>query len=121
MIINKVKGSAFIKRKDLENFQWKLKKLDNTEKIENLANRILKVGFKAPIFIWDWHKKILDGHQRSRALNLLAERWETLENDNIPVVYIIADTLEEAKESVLEYNSKYSEFDTMELHEWLID
>jgi len=36
-------------------------------------------------------------------------------------VYIIADTLEEAKESVLEYNSKYSEFDTMELHEWLID
>jgi len=35
-----------------------------------------------------------------------------LEDDKIPVVYIKADSIEEAKAKVAEYNSKYSDINT---------
>jgi len=45
-----------------------------------------------------------------------------MEDDKIPVVYIKADTEDEAKEKVLEYNSYYAEFDSSKLNDratWL--
>ena len=120
MIKNKVKVKDFIKRTDIKEFQWNLKKEDNDESIRNLANRILKKGFSAPIFIWkNWNKNsILDWHQRIKALNHLKTQKETLQDDKIPVVYIEAETEQEAKDTLLEYNTSYSEFDMMALWEW---
>tara|TARA_R100001530_G_scaffold56167_1_gene41076 strand:- start:181 stop:378 length:198 start_codon:yes stop_codon:yes gene_type:complete len=42
-------------------------------------------------------------------LNKLEKEGETLDNDEVPVVYIRAENEKEAKERVLEYNTKYSE------------
>ena len=115
MIKNNVIWSTYLYRTEFKNFQWDLKKQDNDEEISKLAKRILK-WFDAPIYVWYEHDNyILDWHQRLKALNKLADEWHLLEDDKIPVVYIKADTEQEAKEKVLEYNSKYSEFDMQEL------
>ena len=53
MIQNKVKTSDYIKREELIEFQWKLKKLDNEEKILKLSEEIKKHWFNCPIAIWD--------------------------------------------------------------------
>ena len=121
-IINNVVWSTYLFRTELKAFQWDLKR-DDPQLNAKLQKTIKKRGFDAPIYVWHWHENyILDGHQRLKALNALADTGLMLEDDKIPVVYIKADTLEQAKEKVLEYNSKYSEFDMGELasfSEWL--
>lgn len=121
MIKNKVNELKFIPRKDLKTFQGDLKWHDNQESIENLAARIEKKGFSAPIYVWTKENKILDWHQRLKALNFLASDDITLENDKVPVVYIEADSEQEAKDTLLEYNTKYSEFNMEVLWEWAKD
>ena len=98
----------FIKRDKLIAFQKDLKK-DNPDEIKQFVARLKEKPFSAPLLVWQWHDKILDGHQRIKALNLLHEEWFTLKDDLIPVVLISAETEDEAIEHVLEYNSKYSE------------
>lgn len=121
MIKNKVNELKLIPRTDLRNFQWDLKKHDNDESIENLAARINKKGFSAPIYVWTEENKILDWHQRLKALNILSERNITLKDDKVPVVYISAETEQEAKDTLLEYNTKYSDFNMEVLWEWAKD
>lgn len=117
-IKNRIQTQDFLPRSSLNEFQWWLKKEDKKRNKE-LQKRILKKWFSAPIYIWaNNNNYILDWHQRLKALNALAEKWYLLDKDMIPVVHIIADTLEEAKESVLEYNSRYAEFDMDELMNW---
>lgn len=120
LIPNKVKGTETMKRQDFEPFQGNLKKQNNESEIKDLCKRILK-GFRAPIYIWEGHNLILDGHQRLKALKKLYGQGYMLEGDMVPVVRIEADTEKEAREAVLEYNSKYSEFDTEELNLWAPD
>jgi len=121
MIRNKVSDMQLIDRLDLQEFQWDLKKHDNDESIRNLADRIMKRWFSAPIYIWWKENKILDGHQRLKALNLLSVEWVNLKDDKVPVIYIEADSEQEAKDTLLEYNTKYSEFDLNILWEWAKD
>lgn len=120
MIKNKVKVNDFIKRVDLKTFQWDLKKQDNEESIRNLAKIIVKKWFSAPIFIWK-DNYILDWHQRLKALNHLATQDEILKDDKVPVIHIEAETEKEAKETLLEYNTTYSNFDLWVLWEWSND
>jgi len=118
MIKNKVSELKLISRHELQTFQGDLKKHDNEESIRNLADRIQKKGFSAPIFLWTEENKILDWHQRLKALNLLSVEWVQLKDDKVPVIYIEAKTEQEAKDTLLEYNTKYSEFDLWILWEW---
>lgn len=114
-IKNHVQWAEYIKRKELKPFQGDLKKQNNEAEIKDLCTRIKK-GRKMPICIRKDHDNfILDGHQRLKALNKLAREWRTLEDDNVPVIYITADDEKTARETVLEMNSKYSEFDREEL------
>lgn len=120
MITNHVVDTPTIPRKSLKNFQGNLKK-PNPEEVKQLAERIVRKGFSAPIFIWHDHDGlILDGHQRLKALDLLAKKNEILPDDCIPVVAIRADTIEEAKEKVAEYNSRYSEIDPDFARDWFV-
>lgn len=123
MIQNNIWELKLISRLELNEFQWNLKKKDNQEKILNLSEEIKKHWFNCPIAIWDnnWIVSILDGHQRKTALQLLADKGLTLQDDKIPCIYIKANTEEEAKQILLEYNTKYSQFDTVELQEWVSD
>ena len=123
MIQNNIWELKLISRLELNEFQWNLKKKDNQEKILKLSEEIKKHWFNCPIAIWDnnWIVSILDWHQRKRALQLLADKGLTLQDDKIPCIYIKANTEKEAKQILLEYNTKYSQFDTVELQEWASD
>ena len=99
-----------ISRKELKAFQGNLKK-DNPNEIAALSRRMIKHGFSAPIFVWENEKYILDGHQRLKALNVLATEEEILDKDMVPVVMIKAETKAEARMRVAEYNSSYSVID----------
>lgn len=113
-IANNITEINLVKREKLAEFQGNLKK-DRPDLIEKLANEIEKNGFNLPIAIWTNHPEgrplILDGHQRLKALDLLAERGKTLKNDEIPTVGILADDDADAWQKVLEYNSRHSEID----------
>jgi len=121
MIQNNIWELKNISRKDLKTFQGKLKKWDNQEQIEKLSKEIEIQWFNAPIAVWNnkWDTSILDWHQRLKALELLATNNLTLENDEIPCIYIKADTEKKARQILLEYNTKYSSFDTLVLWEWI--
>lgn len=110
-----------IQRVQLKEFQWDLK-LPNPEEIKQLARRIESKWFDSPIYVWaDNDNYILDGHQRLKALNKLAEANVYLPRDEVPCVLIYASTIEEAKEKVLEYNARYSEFDVEFLTSWAVN
>lgn len=118
-IANNVVWGTYVDRAELKAFQGNLKKLDQ-KKNKKLQETIKKRGFDAPIYVrHDHDNHILDGHQRLLALDTLASEWRTLEDDKIPVVYIKAETEQEAKEKILEYNSRYSDIDPDWLGEFI--
>lgn len=111
ILVNNVIWTECVLREELKEFQWQIKKEDRVLNAK-LQNTIKKRWYDAPIYLWHEHDNlILDGHQRLIALNALADKWFLLPDDKVPVVYIVAETEKEAKEKVLEYNSKYAEFD----------
>ena len=99
-------------------FQGNLKKLTKAS-LKKLKTRILQEGFIAPIFIWEHEgdNYILDGHQRLQAL--LSLRKEGFDIPLIPVDYIQAEGIDDAKRKLLSITSQYGEFDLDELHSWL--
>lgn len=105
---------------ELCSFQGKIKKLSPAN-LANLKTRIITDGFIAPIFIWDngADKMILDGHQRlSALLSLRAEGWGV---PPVPVVFIDAGEISEAKRMLLSIASQYGQWDDEELREWIHD
>lgn len=118
-ISNNVVGGTYVDRSELRPFQGDLKQL-NHKKNKKLQETIKKRWFDAPIYVWHDHDNyILDGHQRLLALDELAAWGHMLANDKIPVVYIKAETEQEAKEKILEYNSRYSDLNIDWLWEFI--
>jgi len=69
---NNVVEHRYVKRADLKEFQGDLKK-ENTAEIKRFIKRIKVSGFNAPIVVWHDHDNlIIDGHQRLKALNIMA-------------------------------------------------
>lgn len=104
------KAAGVIDINDLEFFQGDLKTLSK-ENYERLRSRILQRGFSFPFFVWvengtNW---ILDGHHRYLILQDL--RALGYHVPPLPVAYIEADTLQEAKAKLLELNSNYAKID----------
>lgn len=114
---NHTSSTAFLPRKQLKAFQGSLKK-DLPDLIQSLAHRIEKKGFSAPVFVWKDHDFVLDGHQRLKALEILALGGLMLPKDEVPVVYIAAENETEARERVAEYNSAFSLIDADFANEW---
>lgn len=121
ILVNHIEGGVFIKRTELKEFQGKLKKED-VARNKKLQNRISRKWFSAPIYLWADHENyILDGHQRLIALNALALQGEMLKDDMVPVIMIKAKNKNEAKERVLEYNSRYADMDKEEYKLFAVD
>ena len=114
----KCQGAGTLPLDAIIEFQGNLKKLSKSS-LKKLKNRILQEGFIAPIFIWEHEGDnfILDGHQRLQAL--LSLRKEGFDIPLIPVDYIQAEGIEDAKRKLLSITSQYGEFDLDELHSWL--
>lgn len=112
------KGADVLPIDTLEDFQGNLKKI-NKKNLDKLKNRIIKYGINVPLFVWrqdDWCR-ILDGHQRLKALLSLREDGYKL--PLIPVAYIEAENEQDAKQKLLGITSQYGEFEIEELTEWM--
>jgi hypothetical protein len=90
----------------IELLQGRLKKRTD-EQIDKICRSILKHGWAFPEFIWqnEGRNYCLDGHGRQAAIPRLIEMGYTI--PLIPVVYIEAQSREEAKELLLKCISKY--------------
>jgi hypothetical protein len=102
----------------LEDFQGKLKKISK-KNLDKLKKRIIKDGINVPLFVWrinDWCR-ILDGHQRLKAL--LSLREDGYELPLIPVAYIEAENEKDARQKLLGITSQFGEFEIEELSEWI--
>lgn len=120
-IIIKCKGAAELPLESLFDFQGKLKSISK-KNLDRLKSRIVDNGFIAPFFIWDNEGdcKLMDGHQRVRALTALQKDGYELPN-LFPVVYVYAADEVEARKNLLSISSQYGEFDLTEMEDWLND
>lgn len=111
-------GAATLSIDQLVEFQGNLKKLSK-KNLEKLKARILEDGFNVPFFVWDHEGtfSLLDGHQRMRALSSL--KMDGYEIPALPVAYIEAADIADARKKLLAISSQYGEFDAEELSEWM--
>ncbi len=114
----KCKGADLLPYDSLIQFQGDLKTLSKTN-LKKLKKAIVKTGFRFPFYIWvnDEQNKIINGHQRDKALKSLKE--DGYEIPLLPVVYIYADNEQDARTAILENSSQYGEWNKSELDTWL--
>lgn len=114
------KGADLLPFDSLENFQGNLKKITK-QNLDKLKKRIIRDGINVPLFVWrenDWCR-ILDGHQRLKALQSLREDGYII--PMIPVCYIEAEDEKDARQKLLGITSQFGEFEMEELSEWLAE
>lgn len=93
---------------ELTPFQGDLKK--RTERnIKSLADSIQSEGLLMPFAVWKHNdiNNLLDGHGRFAALTELALLDNEIAVQDFPVIYIEAETEEQAKKSLLQITSSY--------------
>lgn len=93
----------------LKAFQGDLKK--RTDKhIQSLMASIKNDGLIMPFAVWktpDGDNMLLDGHGRLAALTEIALLDESVATQQFPVIYIHADSVEQAKKNLLQITSTY--------------
>lgn len=103
-------GTNTIDLDEVVAFQGDLKEISR-KNLERLKNRILKLGFNVPFFIWsspDRKRYLLDGHQRARALYELRNAGYTI--PALPYAEIQATDIQDAKDKLLGISSQYGDF-----------
>ena len=97
-----------IRLQELTPFQGDLKRRTSKD-IKSLASSILSEGLLMPFAVWkhDGVNSLLDGHGRYSALIELALEDNSISEQAFPVVYIEAETEEQAKKSLLQITSSY--------------
>ena len=111
-------AAATLPLEKLQPLQGGLKNLTD-ENHAHLRASILKHGITFPFFVWRNRGKhfIIDAHQRDKVLLALrAEGWTI---PPVPVAWIDARDLREAKEKILLCNSQYGQMSEASLGEFL--
>lgn len=107
----------------LVEFQGDLKDLSK-DAYQKLRHEIVERGFSFAIHVWqcdrDGKNYILDGHQRLRTVKQMVDKegWATPE---LPVVFVEAKNLKEAKMKVLSGTSQYGQMSNEGLYEFMMD
>lgn len=95
----------------LNPLQGNLKELPESS-FNKLKNSILKKGFLYPFFVWenkeDGQIYIIDGHQRHKVLTAL--RNDGYDVPQLPVIFIPAESIKEAKENLAVAASQFGKF-----------
>jgi hypothetical protein len=102
--------------------QGNLKNLEKAE-YDKLKKSMLEMGFSAPFFAWKDEKgraQLLDGHQRSKVLGVLAGEGAQLP-DAYPVVFIKAKNKKDAAAKLLVITSSYGRMTQEGLSDFMID
>lgn len=106
-IINKVNNLKTFNFDEISNWEFNQLKDNADRNVEKLVNSIKKGGFTDPFFVWNRENKpyVIDGEGRRQAiLQLIKEGYEIPE---LPVLFIEAKNLAEAKKNVLRKASTY--------------
>ena len=109
----KCKGAGALPLADLHDFQGELKILTD-DNYTKLKQEILGLGFSEPVSVWKDGKgkhHILNGHQRVKTVKRMVEK-EKFTTDPLPVSFVEADSLKQAKEKVLALTSQYGTMTT---------
>lgn len=109
-----------VKFTELLPFQGNLKKRSD-EDIQKLASSLQTDGLLMPFVVWVKNelKYILDGHARHQAIQYIAETEPEVLSQEYPVIVIEAETLEEAKNALLQISSSYGKITPKGLTEFL--
>ena len=101
-------SDATLKLTDMVAFQGNLKKRTD-EDISALQESLKTEGLMMPFAVWKHEGKnyLLDGHGRKEALIRMATATPELLNAEWPVVYVNADTEDEARKALLQITSSY--------------
>lgn len=113
-------GSDFMELDSLSSFQGDLKSLSRVN-YNKLKSNLLLYGFSSPIHVWQTKAKnyILDGHQRTIVLKGL--RAEGYQIPPIPIVFIKAKNVKEAKEKILLLSSQYGSLSDDSLSDFMCE
>jgi hypothetical protein len=92
-----------------------------TEDYEKFRLEIVEDGFSIPVAVWEdvetGKLQIIDGHQRVKTLKMM--RDEGFKVPEIPIVWVKADSFEQAKRKVLGAASQYGKLSRQGLIEFL--
>jgi len=107
----KTEGLPIKEIKSFIGLQGNLKVMDE-KRLNKLITNIKQNGFIAPIF--EWNGKVVDGHQRLKALGKLLEegylfRYKEEVGCKVPYITINAKDKQEAAKFILTYNSQYGQ------------
>lgn len=98
-------------------------KVLSDERAKKLRNSILKLGFIYPFFVWENPDTaeilILDGHQRLKVLQSLKDDGYSI--PQLPVVFIQADNIKDAKLKLGAAASQFGEFTEQGIAEFFAD
>lgn len=117
----KCMSAQYVDWHELEDLQGNLKRTD-ANKIEKLANNLMKYGLVNPLQIWRGPAGIaycFDAHHRKKAFAVLESRGVVI--PKIPVSLCIAGSEKEAKRLLLAKESKYSWVDLSQIENYLED
>lgn len=108
MIKINCESSDTLKLTDMVPFQGNLKKRTEQD-IKDLTASLLTEGLMMPFAIWKHDNKnyLLDGHGRKEALTKLAVEDAKMLSEEWPVIYINADTEDDARKALLQITSAY--------------
>ncbi len=112
-------GAATVLLSKLQEFQGELKSL-HREQFEMLKNEMVKTGFAFPFHVWrapGGELKLIGGHQRKRVLTRMEEEGWVI--PPLPVVWVEADDLQQAKRRVLQDVAQYGKVDGQGFYEFL--
>lgn len=113
-------GATALPLDDIVELQGELKSLSK-ENYEKLKSEIRENGFSFPINVWRSPENvhyILDGHQRFRTVRRMVEQ-EGYELGYLPVSYVEAENMAQARHKLLAAASSYGKVETQGLYEFL--
>lgn len=108
MIKINCESDATLKLTDMVPFQGNLKKR-TPQDIKELTDSLVTEGLMMPFAIWKHDNKnyLLDGHGRKEALIKLAVDEPSMLTAEWPVIYVNADTEDNARKALLQITSAY--------------
>lgn len=122
MKIHNISGLPTIDYRTIKPLQGNLKDLE-AKNYDRLLRVLNKRGFTTPLFVWqnpeDKALYLLDGHQRQRVMTKADLNDDG--NYEVPYALIPGDTLQEAKEQLLEITSQYGHMTMEGLDEFAFD
>jgi len=120
---NKIIKSQKVNWKELKLFQPAEMKRMSKAQLKKLKLSLSRNGFRSPFYVWEDENGelyCLDGHHRIPTLFLLEKDGEPIP-EKLPANFVRCKDIQEAKKTVLIFNSHYAKIQKESLLDWVED